>query len=71
MACFTETHLDADISSSNLILEGFDEPLRKNRTRNGEGIFVRVYMSNLLKYNRRHVTILVEIKLNFTIVLPV
>ena len=74
----TETHLDADISSSNLILEGFNEPLRKNRSRNGEEIFVREYMSNLLKYNRRHVlestnieTILVEIELNFTIVLPV
>ena len=26
IACFTETHLDADVSSRNLILEGFDEP---------------------------------------------
>ena len=35
-----------------LILEGFDEPLRKDRTRNGGGILV--YVSNLLEYNRRH-----------------
>ena len=35
-----------------MILEGFDEPLRKDRTRNGGGILV--YLSNLLKYNRRH-----------------
>ena len=28
IACFTETNLDADLSSTNLILEGFDEPLR-------------------------------------------
>ena len=52
IACFTETHLDADVSSSNLILEVFDEPLRKDRTRNRGGILV--YLSNLLKYNRRH-----------------
>ena len=52
IAYFTETHLDAGVSSSNLILEGFDEPLRKDRTRNGGGILV--YLSNLLKYNRRH-----------------
>ena len=68
IACFTETHLDADVSSSNLILEGFDEPLRKDRIRNGGGILV--YLSNLLKYNRRRdlepptiETIWVEIKL--------
>ena len=68
IACFTETHLNADVSSSNLILEGFDESLRKNRTRNGGGILI--YLSNLLKYNRirdlesPHIeTIWVEIKL--------
>ena len=49
---FTETHLDADVSSSHLIVEGFDEPLRKDRTRNRGGILV--YLSNLLKYNKRH-----------------
>ena len=64
--CLTETHLDADGSSSK-ILEGFDEPSRKERTRNGGEILV--YLSNLLKYNRRHdlespniETIWVEIK---------
>ena len=52
IACFTETLLDADISSSKLILEGFDEALRKDRTRNGGGILA--YLSNLLKYNIRY-----------------
>ena len=68
IACFTETHLDADVSSSNLILESFDEPLRKDRTHYGGGILV--HLSNLLKCNRRHdlespniETIWVEIKL--------
>ena len=68
IACFTKTHLDADVSSFSLILEGFDEPLRMDRTRNGGGILV--YLSNLLKYNRRRdlespniETIWVEIKL--------
>ena len=70
IACFTETHLDANVSSSSLILEGFDEPLRKDRTRNGGGILV--YLSNFLKYNRQHdlespniETIRVEIKLKY------
>ena len=51
-----------------MILEEFDEPLRKGRTRNGGGILV--YLTNLLKYDRRHdletpliETIWVEIKL--------
>ena len=44
IACYTETHLDADVSFSNLILEGFNEPLRKDRARNGGGILV--YLSN-------------------------
>ena len=68
IACFSKTHLDADVSSSNLIVEGFGEPFRKDRTRKGGGILV--YLSNLLKYNRRHhlespikETIWVEIKL--------
>ena len=68
IACFSETHLGADIDSSNLNIE--DKPLRKNRTRNGGGIIV--YMSSLLKYNRRQnlgsaqiKTIWVEIKLKY------
>ena len=48
----TETHLDDDVSSSSLIVEGFDEPIRKDRTRNRGGILV--YLSNLLKFKRRH-----------------
>ena len=29
IACFSETHLDTDIDSSNLNIEGFDKPLRR------------------------------------------
>ena len=45
IACFSETHLDTDIDSDSLKLGGFDEPLRKDRTRNGGEIMV--YMSSL------------------------
>ena len=45
VACFSGTHLDADIDSNNLELDGFDDPLQKDRTRNGGGIMV--YMSSL------------------------
>ena len=30
--CFSETHLDNSADSSNLVIEGFDEPIRKDRT---------------------------------------
>lgn len=33
--CFSETHLDDNVDNSSLILEGFDEPIRKDRTHNG------------------------------------
>ena len=26
--CFSETHLDNSVDSSNLLIEGFDEPIR-------------------------------------------
>ena len=35
ITCFSETHLDANIDSSNLNREDFDKPLRKDRTRYG------------------------------------
>ena len=49
--CFSETHLDNSVDSSNLLIEGFDEPIRKDRTQHGGGVMV--YLSNLLKYKRR------------------
>lgn len=52
IACFIETHLDADVASYTLLLDGFDEPLRKDRTQHGGGLMI--YMSSMLKYRRRH-----------------
>ena len=49
--CFSETHLDANVDTSSLAIEGFDTPIRKDRTHNGGGIMV--YVSELLKYKRR------------------
>ena len=49
--CFSETHLDANVDTSSQAKEGFDTPIRKDRTRNGGGIMVTV--SELLKYKRR------------------
>ena len=51
IACFSETHLDTEIASNSLIYDGFDEPLRKDRTRNGGGSML--YISSMLKYCRR------------------
>ena len=44
-------HLDASVTTNNLFLNGFDEPLRKDRSHNGGGVMV--YVSNVLKYKRR------------------
>ena len=52
IACFSETHFDTDIDSNDLKFDGFDEPIRKDRNRNGGGIMV--FMSSQLKYCRRH-----------------
>ena len=72
--CFSETHLDDTIDSSSLLIEGFDTPLRKDRTRNGDGIMV--YISSVLNYklrpdleNQRLETIWFEIKLKSQIIL--
>ena len=51
--CFSETHLDNSVQSETLILNGYDVPIRKDRTRNGGGGCVMVYVSNLLRYKRR------------------
>ena len=50
--CFSETHLDDSVDSASIQFQGFDSPLRKDRSRNGGGVMM--YMSNLLKYTRRH-----------------
>ena len=52
IACFSETHLDTDIDSNDLKFDGFDDPIRNVRNRNGGGI--RVFMPSQLKYCRRH-----------------
>ena len=51
IACFSKTHLDTEIASNSLIFDGFDVPLRKDRTLNGGGIML--YISSMLKYCRR------------------
>ena len=35
IACFSETHLDTNIDSNSWKPDGLDEPLQKDRTRNG------------------------------------
>ena len=66
--CFSETHLDNTVDADSLKIEGYDEPLRKDRTLNGGGVMV--YISSSLIYKRRLdlenirlETIWVEIKL--------
>ena len=66
--CFKETHLDNTVDADSLKIEGYDEPLRKDRRLNGGGIMV--YISSSLIYKRRLdlenirlETIWVEIKL--------
>ena len=49
--CFTETHLDNAISNEVLILDGFNCILRKDRNSFGGGVMI--YMSNMLRANRR------------------
>ena len=50
--CITETHFDNSITMDSIILEGFNEPLRKDRTNNGGGIVI--YVTNELRYKRRN-----------------
>ena len=49
--CLSETHLEPNIHSDTLLFEGYDLPIRKDRTHNGGGVMI--YMSNILKYTRR------------------
>ena len=35
--CFTETHLDTNISNDNIAIEGFNTVLRKDRNAYGRG----------------------------------
>ena len=51
ITCYSETHLDREMNSSSLNWMVFDEPLRKDRTRNGGGLMV--YISSILKYSRK------------------
>ena len=48
--CFSETHLDPSIGTDTFELEGFDTPLRKDRSQHRGGVMV--YISNSLKYER-------------------
>ena len=48
--CFSETHLDVQIPNDVLLLDGFDRPLRKDRTNNGGGLLV--YLSKQLLSSR-------------------
>lgn len=36
----SETHLDANVDPDTLSLEGFDPPIRKDRTHNGGGVMI-------------------------------
>ena len=49
--CFRETHLDNTVDADSLRIEGYDEPLRKDRMLNGGGVMV--YISSSLIYKRR------------------
>ena len=49
--CFSETHLDDNVDTISLNFEGYNEPIRKDRTHNGGGVMV--YISSALRYVRR------------------
>ena len=43
MLCFTETHLDANVSTNDvLLIQNYDRPYRKGRTNHGGGILVYI-----------------------------
>jgi hypothetical protein len=50
--CFTETRLDNTISKEALILDGFNCILRKDRYSFGGDVMI--YISNMLRANRRY-----------------
>ena len=49
--CLTETHLDETILSADLLIEGFSEPLRRDR--NCFGVGVIVYLAESIYGKRR------------------
>ena len=50
--CFSETHLDAQISNEFLFLSDiFNEPYRKDKTYHGHGVMI--YLNSQLKHVRR------------------
>ena len=51
--CFTETHLDDNITVANIsIPDHYDSPLRKDCTNHGSGILI--YLASNLIYKRRN-----------------
>ena len=46
--CFSETHLDPSIGTDTLELEGFDTPLRKDRSQHRGGVMVYAMVSAIL-----------------------
>ena len=49
--CLTETHLDISVSNDNLLFEGFNNIIRKDRNCFGDGIMI--YLSNHIRAIRR------------------
>lgn len=48
--CFTETHLDTNISNDNIAIEGFNTVFRKDRNAYGGGVII--YASDSLRISR-------------------
>ena len=48
---FTETHLDGYIDSENILLPGFEKPIRKDRNSAGGGVIV--YFKTNIRLSRR------------------
>jgi hypothetical protein len=44
---FTETHLDNQVLDSDIIIEGFETPSRKNRDSRGGGIITYTYFQHV------------------------
>ena len=50
--CFTETHLDTNISNDNLCIEGYNSCFRKDRNSYGGGVMI--YIANAIRACRRY-----------------
>ena len=50
---FTETKLDANVNSSSLLINGFHDPIRKDRSDSRQGGGVIIYVSQSLIFKRR------------------